>query len=218
MPSYVLPTGYVTGTTGSAYTTVPTERIGGAAMGITNATNTQATNPITRTLSINAGIKIGAPVSFRTIAIAASGGSHSYSAQKATSGGTFSYEAKRNEFQVFGVSTKINGSTNNALLGGGTEGYLIRRDIRQKSFGAKTVTAWRSNYLRFTRVLGAVNARSPWTTNPSSLNDTYRLPTNNAVASDDQALYVTYRSIPGEYVIMRGSLAPYMGDYIAKNG
>jgi hypothetical protein len=149
----------------------------------------------------------------RSKAVAISGAAHTYSAQKALSAGTFNYESTG--YLIRGFSTSINGIANNSLLLMGNEAFRLRRDRIQKSWGYKFGTAIRAGYFSFSRVAGK---RTPWTTDPSSLNDTFRSTTNNAVVADDQAMFVTYRSIPGEYVFMAGPLAPATGDYSAISG
>jgi len=207
----LLPSGYVVGTRG-VYST-PTEEIGAVAMGITDATTVTAGNPYTQTLPLRTGITSGVMSTRRSRVIAASGLNHAYSAGKALAAGTFAYDP--NAFLIQGYSTTINGIANNSLLFTGGDQYRQRRSLRQKSWGYKYSTAIRAGYFSFTKISGK---RTNWTTDPSALNDTFRSTTDNAVASDDQAIYVTYRSIPGELVYMQGSLTPLVADYPAVTG
>jgi hypothetical protein len=64
--------------------------------------------------------------------------------------------------------------------------------------------------------MGISGQRTNWSTAPSTNNVNYVLPTNNGSNADDQAIYVTYRSVPGELVYMYGTLDAKMKDYPAK--
>lgn len=208
----ILPTGYVVGTRG-VHNATPTEDLGGVAYGITDATTVTAGRPVTQTFSIvgtltNSGNK-------RSIPIQASGTAHTYSAQKAVSAGTFGYFPSSGNYLIRGFSTSLNGSANNVLLIGGNEPYRLRRDSRLKSWGYKYSTAIRAGFFRFTKISGQ---RTPWSTAPSALNETFRSTTNNSVDAVDQTAYVTYRAIPGELVYLQGGLAPYLDDYKQANG
>ena len=207
----LLPTGYVISCRGTGV--APLEQIGGAAMGITDATTVTTGSPFTSTLPIRDAITTGAMISRRSRAIAASGLNHAYSAQRAMTSGTFAYDP--NAFIIQRYSTTINGIASNAMLFTDGDSYRLRRALRQKSWGYKYSTAIRAGYFSFTKISGK---RTNWTTNPSALNDTFRSTTNNAVASDDQGMFVTYRSIPGELVYLSGSLTPVLADYSAITG
>ena len=207
----LLPSGYVIGTRG-VYST-PVEQIGAVALGITDATTVTTGNPYTQTLSIKDAITTSTMSTRRSRPIAASGLSHAYSAQKALAAGTFAYDP--NAFLIHGYSTTINGIANTSLQITGADSYRQRTALKQKSWGYKYSTAIRAGYFSFTKISGK---RTNWTTNPSSLNDTFRSTTNNAVASTDEALFVTFRSIPGELTFMDGSRDPVLKDYAAITG
>lgn len=206
----VLPTGYVIGTRG---VTIPVEQIGAVALGITDASTVTTGNPYTQTLSIKDSITTSVVSTRRSRPIEASGTYHTYSAQKALSAGTFAYNP--NAFLISGYSTTINGIANTSLQITGDDGFRQRTALKQKSWGYKYSTAIRAGYFSFTKISGK---RTNWTTNPSSLNDTFRSTTNNAVASSDEALYVTFRSVPGELTYMDGGLHPFTDEYAAITG
>lgn len=204
----ILPTGYVVGTRG-VHASTPTEEIGGTIIGITTATTTGGKSPLTQPFQLNSGVPLNR-LNFN-IPQQASGTAHTFSATKAVSSGTFAYE--QSEFLIRGVCDRINGVASTLLQIGGNEQYRLRRDRKLKSWGYKYSTAIRAGYFRLTKISGQ---RTPWSTAPSALNDTFRSTTNNGTDADDQALFVTYRSIPGEYVFMPGTKNPYQGDYPAR--
>ena len=207
----LLPTGYVVSCRGTGV--APLEQIGAVALGITDATTVTTGNPYTQTLNFKDSVTNSVMSTRRSRAIAASGTFHTYSAQKALTAGTFAYDPSA--FLINGYSTTINGIANTSLLFTDGDQYRLRRSLIQKSWGYKYSTAIRAGYFSFTKISGK---RTNWTTAPSSLNDTFRSTTNNAVAAGDQAQFVTYRSIPGELVYMQGSLTPFLDDYKATTG
>jgi hypothetical protein len=207
----LLPTGYVVSCRGTGV--APLEQIGAAALGITDATTVTTGNPYTQTLNFKDSVTNSVMSTRRSRAIAASGTFHTYSAQKALTAGTFAYDP--NAFLIQGYSTTINGIANTSLLFTDGDQYRLRRSLIQKSWGYKYSTAIRAGYFSFTKISGK---RTNWTTAPSSLNDTFRSTTNNAVAAGDQGQFVTYRSVPGELVYMQGSLTPFLDDYKATTG
>jgi len=207
----LLPTGYVVSCRGTGV--APLEQIGAVALGITDATTVTTGNAYTQSLSIRDAVTSSTMSTRRSRAIAASGTFHTYSAQKALAAGTFAYDP--NAFLIQGYSTTVNGIANNALLFTDGDQFRKRRALIQKSWGYKYSTAIRAGYFSFTKISGK---RTNWSTAPSSLNDTFRSTTNNAVASDDQAMFVTYRSIPGELVYLSGSTTPVLDDYKAITG
>lgn len=206
----ILPTGFVVGTKG-VYNVVPTEEIGATILGITSATSTGGKLPVTQTFQFNSAIHQNR-LNF-SVPVAVSGTLHTYSAQKAYSSGTFAY--KQRAFMINGYTTAINGVANTSLAIPGAEFIKNRRALRQKSWGYKYSTAIRNRYFSFTKISGQ---RTNWSTAPSSLNETFRSTTNNAVDSDDQAMYVTFRSIPGELTYMQGGKNPFSDDYKAVTG
>ena len=209
----LLPTGFVVGTNG-VHNASPTEQIGGAAMGITSATTITTGSPLTSTLPIYDNVYKGG--NRRVLAIAASGGNHAYSAQKALSSGTFAYDASG--YIIRSYSTQINGTASTLMSNMGNAGYRLRRSLVQKSRGIGYATAFRAGYFRFTKISGQ---RTNWSTAPTALSATFKSTTSNSTDSDDQALYVTYRSVPGELTYMIGSTiaseAPKQDNYKAKN-
>lgn len=138
--------------------------------------------------------------------------SGSYNATTAlASTGVFAYGPTKNEWTILGVGTKING-TLTTQLGTGSSQLVSKRNRRQKMFGAKTSTAFRAGYFQ---PLGTDN-RTPWTTKPASLNESYISPTGGAV--DDQAIYHTYLTIPGEFTYMYGAPNPKQDEYSGRYG
>lgn len=203
----LLPSGIIVGATGNSTTTPTEKKNGGTAVGITSTTNT-TTGPLSRTFAITLNAIDGAVR--RNVPVAASGANHAYSAGKAYSAGTFAYN--QSQFMVIGLATSINGVANTALRFPSSVDRP-HRNISNKSKGAKTSTAHRDGYWR---PMGISGQRTNWSTAPSTNNVNYVLPTNNASNADDQAIYVTYRSVPGELVYMYGTLDAKMKDYPAK--
>jgi len=191
----LLPTGIIVGT--KSHASPPVEVVSSLIAGV-------STSLALRDLSASVG-------NGRSVVIEASGSSHSYSAQKAYTAGTFAYEA---DTQIIrGVTTSINGVASTAAKLTSSEEYLQRRSLVQKDRGASYATAIRAGYFSFT---GVINQRTPWTTPPAALSNTFKSTTSNSTDSDDQGIFVTYRSVPGEFVFMNGSPNPILADYPAK--
>jgi len=204
----MLPTGIIVSTTGNA--AAPVEKIGGVGLGVTSTTTTTKGSPLTKILTIRDTSTDGFPVR-QSIVAQLSGINHTYSTTTASTSGTFAY--KQSDFIVRGMATRINGSANTVLRIVGNEQNRVRRNISNKSLGAKTSTAWRSGYFR---MLGISGQRSNWSTAPSTNLTTYV----NGVggSASDTALYVTYKSVPGELVYMYGSTDPKLDDYKSQAG
>ena len=208
----LLPTGYVVSCRGTGV--APLEQLGGCAMMITDATTVTSGSPYTQTLNLKDSVTNSLVSTRRSRPIEASGTFHTYSAQKAYTAGTFAYTPSAG-FLIQGYSTSINGVANNALLFTDGDSYRLRTALIQKSWGYKYSTAIRAGYFSFTKISGK---RTNWTTAPSSLNETFRSTTNNAVASSDEAQFVTFRSVPGELTYMDGSRHPITDEYPAITG
>lgn len=208
----ILPTGYVVGTRG-VYNVTPVEDLGGVALGITDATSTGAGRPVTQTFTILANLTNSG--NRRSVPVQGSGTARTFSAQRAMASGTFGYFPSSGNFLIRGFSTSLNGFTQNALLIGGNEPFRLRRDPRLKNWGYKYSTAIRAGFFRFTKISGQ---RTPWSTAPAALNETFRSTTNNSVDAVDQSTYVTYRAIPGELVYLQGGPNPFLDDYKQANG
>jgi hypothetical protein len=200
----MLPTGIVISTTG---TVAPTEKIGGVALGLTSTTVTTTKSPITKILTIRDTAMDGAAVR-SSVMVELSGTGHTYSTTKALTSGVFAYKQIPSQFLARGMATMINGSANNSLRIVGNEQNRVRRNIATKSVGAQTNTAFRSGYFRHTGISGQ---RTNWSTAPSTNKVTYQNGVGGSI--DDQAIYVTYKSIPGEFVYMDGSLTPKQDNY-----
>jgi len=217
MSLYQLPTGYIVSCRGTG--TLPVEQYGGAILGITDATTVTTGSNITQTLPLVSSLNSSTMSTRRSRPIAISGTNHSYSAQVAVTGNTavFSYNAPDTNWIIRGVTTSINGVANTSILIGGNEKFRLRRDFKNKSFGAKTSTAWRAGYFSYMPKTGNPANRTNWTTAPSALNDTFRQTQSNSTAATDEALFVTYRSVPGELVYLGGSgIVPNLDNYKAK--
>ena len=203
----LLPNTIIYGTTGSSSS--PTEkRDGGTVVGITSASDT-ANGPITQTFPLTSNSVDGE--TRRVTVIEASGSAHSYSAQKADTGGTFAYE--QDQFIIRTVATKINNQSNTVLQINGLPANRAHTLNSNKSKGGQTASAYRSGYWRSTGISGQ---RTNWSTPPSSNNVNYVLPTDNTTNSDDQGQFVTYRSVPGELAYMYGAIDAVLKDYPAK--
>jgi hypothetical protein len=208
MVSRILPTGYNIGTQSIS---VPTDKDGGVAVGITAATSVSAGQPLTQTRPFS---KLGTEslaYTRRSEPVAISGGA--MDVQKAYAAGTFAYDQVA--FLMRTYSSTVNGVANTTLLYNGNEQHRQRRYLKQKDMGASLLAAHRAGYWQ---PLGIANQRSNWSTSPTALSNTFTSTTNNAVDSDDQGIYVTFRSIPGELVYMEGSLTPKQDDYKAITG
>ncbi len=206
-----LPTGIVVSTTGNY--SINTEEIGGAAVGITSATTITAGSPITRVLTIADTVASGIDLT-RSVPKELSGVAHSYSAKPAYEAGTFARDAASTEWLVRTVATTINGVANNTLKIVGNEQDRARTLVTNSQKGAQTSTAYRAGYWNS---VGIARQRTNWSTGPSSNNVTYRLPTDNTTDSADQALFVTYKSVPGELTYHYGSGAePTTDEYKAR--
>lgn len=206
----ILPTGYNVSTTGIA---APTNKLGGVMVGVTSQTNTTS-GPITEIFDIaqTAGDSI---LVRRSLPKATTGAGHAFHAQSADSGGTFAYEATYFIMRG-GVTTQINGQANSAIQSNGNESFRRPRWLKQNMLGADTSTSYRAGYWN---ALGVANQRTNWSTAPTGLAPhTFKSTTSNSTNSDDQGLYVTYRSVPGELVYMQGSLTPKQDDYKAITG
>lgn len=210
----MLPSGYVVSATG-VYTNYPTEKLnGGTALGITDGTSI-TTNLLTRRFTVKDAANDSLSTR-RVVATQASGVNHAFNATKALTSGTFAYEST--SFLLRTYTSTINGSANTSLLINGNEQHRLRQAVKEKSWGAKTLTAWAAGYFRWNRTVGSANVRSAWSTTPSTLNETFKSTTNNGTDADDTGQYVTYRSVPGELVYLQGGLTPYQDDYKAITG
>jgi hypothetical protein len=209
----MLPSGFIVSTTG-VYTNYPTEKIGGVAAKITSATTVTAGQPLTSVLPLSSILPTSIMSTRRNRVIQATGVSSSYNATTALAAtGTFAYD--QDAFLIMGYSGTINGSANTSIKMTGGDGHRLRRSLRLNDMGYGFGTAFRAGYFSFT---GVANQRTNWSTNPSALSNTFKSTTNNAVNADDQAQYVTWRSIPGELTYMQGSVTPKQDDYKAVTG
>ena len=202
----LLPSGYIYAATNNSG--APNEKVdGGTVVGITSASNT-TTGPITRTFPLTSNAIDG--TERRVVVVAASGGSHAYSAQRALASGTFAYD--QDQFMIRTVATKINNIASTLLSINGEVANRPHTLISNKSKGAKTSTAHRSGYWNG---VGVANQRTNWSTPPASNNVNYVLPTNNASNAADQGQFVTYKSVPGELAFMYGAIDAKLQDYPA---
>lgn len=193
----------------------PTEKIGGAAFGITDGTTVTAGQPITVTYPVISGSFT--PHDFVRPKQKTTPGVYNATGTRVNGVNNFAYLDKRNarNWLVFGVGTGVNGSGTNAFLINGPQAFLTRRNLKQKQYGAYTSASYRQGFFKLTRNTGS---RTQWTTAPSGLTNTYKLPTDNTVDSTDQGIFVTYRAIPGELTYLYGALAPSGADYKPKYG
>lgn len=211
----MLPSGFIVSTTG-IYTNFPVEKIGASIYGTTSATSTTVKRPsIIRALPTVSGVPSIPPGTRKTRPIAVSGTNHTYSAQKAYTAGTFYYDGGRSQMLIATYSSKINNvaSTLLSLTGGDT--FRQRRNIKNNDRGSSYATAIRARYFSFTKISGQ---RTQWSTPPTALsNSFYSLPSTGVAA--DNAMYVTWRTIPGELQYLHGSgNGVKLADYPADNG
>lgn len=206
----LLPNTKIYGTTGN--NSSPTEKVGGGVVvGITSATTVTNGSPLTQTFPITQNsIAVNADAGF---VVSATGDGHAYNAQIINNAGTFNY--KQSQFMIRGVANKINNITNLSIFNNGNEGNIVRRAITLQQKGAKTVSAMVAGYWN---PLGISGQRTNWSTAPVSASGTYFLPTDNTTAADDQAIFVTYRTVPGELVYMYGAIDPLQDEYKAITG
>lgn len=198
----LLPNTYVYGTTGSSS---PTEKIGGVAIGITDATNTNVGQPITVAKTVkDMALSHERNTPKRKVTTG------TYNATYALANtGTFAYDAT--DWMVRRMGTTINGVASNLLLNTGTPYVRPRRSLRLKGWGAKVSSSFRANRFMWT---GVANQRTPWTVAPSGQDDSFTSTTSSADA-DDQAIYVTHMAVPGELVYMDGGRHPFTDEYAA---
>jgi hypothetical protein len=219
MALYQLPTGYIVSCRGTGV--AATEQYGGVILGITDATTVTTGSNITQLFTIGSGLTSGAMSSRRSQAYAISGTNHSYSAQKAVSVGTFGYNPNHNHassgYVIRTVTTALNNIANTSILIGGNEKFRLRSNEKNKAWGAKTSTAWRLGYFSYMPKRNNPVNRTNWTTAPTALNDTFKSTQSNTTDANDEANYVTYRSVPGELVYLGGSgIVPNLDNYKAK--
>lgn len=207
-----LPTGFVVTTTGNY--SFSNDSIGGAAVGITSATTVTAGSPLTRTLTVADMVASGIDKN-RSVPQEISGVNHTYSAEKAVKAGTFAYTAPSTGWIIRTWTGTVNGSANTSILLNGNEQHRSRTFVSNKQKGAKLVSAHVAGYWN---PVGVVRQRTNWTTAPSTANVAYVLPTNNGSDADDQAIFVTYKSVPGELTYHYGSGAkPTTDEYKVQN-
>lgn len=213
----MLPSGYVVSTTG-VYTSFPAERIGAVVYGLTSATTTTGKRAgALQTLPIQSGVPSIPSATRKTRPIAVSGTNHTYSAQKAYTAGTFYYDGGRSQMLINRYSTKINNVASTLLSVTGGDAFRQRRNIKNKDRGSSYGAAIRAGYFSFTKVSGS---RRPWTnaSYPAALTNSFQSTTSGS-NSDDQAMYVTWRTVPGELQYLHGSgLGVKLADYPAHNG
>ena len=207
----LLPSGIIVATKGAnAAKNSPTEVRGGVVVGITSATDVTAGNPVTEVFQFSA-LAIGELDVLTTPKESASVNSTS-NQTGVLDGGTFAYN--QSQFMMLTSATKINNSAATALLIGGQTTPAPHRSITNKSKGAKTSTAWRAGYWE---ALGIAGQRTNWSTAPSTNNVAYQETTGTG-NSDDEAIFVTYKAVPGELAYMDGSPNPIQDEYKGRYG
>ena len=207
----LLPSGIIVATKGAnAAKNSPTEVRGGVIVGITSATDVEVGNPVTEVFQFSANA-IGERDVDTTPKESASVLSTSNQTGVLT-GGTFAYNQV--EFMMMMSADTINNSAATALLIGGQTTPPPHRSISNKSKGAKTSTAYRAGYWR---ALGIAGQRTNWSTAPSTNNVAYQETTGTGNA-DDEAIFVTYKAIPGELAYMDGSPNPIQDEYKGRYG
>lgn len=206
----LLPTGIIVVPTGADKTITPTEVIGGVVIGVSSATDTSAGSPITEEFLFKKnGIK-----AVYSAPLESTSANSAYNATTAISStGTFAYDQV--QFMIQGVATNVNNTASTALAIGGMSDNPTHKNDSNKSKGAKTSTAHRSGYWRS---LGISGQRTNWSSSPATNNVDYVLPTNNGSAAVDQAIFVTYKAVPGELTYRDGSPDPVQDEYKARSG
>lgn len=199
----LLPNTYVYGTQGSSS---PTEKIGGVAIGITDATNVTTGQPLTVAKTVR---DMALPHERNTPKKKTTTGTYNVTHALANTG-NFYYDSS--DWIVKRMGTTINGTASTLLLNTGTPYTRPRRSLRLKGWGAKTSSAFRANQFKW---VGGLNQRTPWTVAPSGQNATFKETTSSSDA-DDQAIYVTWMAVPGELVYMDGERHPFTDEYAAR--
>lgn len=197
---------YVYSTTGNSPTSIP--KVGGVAIGITDATSTAVGQPLTVAKTLKD--MVSRPAKNRPVQ--STGNAVTIAIPALASTGSFAYEMT--DWIVARLGTTINGVASNVLTSMGTK-VPARRNRRQKAWGAKTSSSFRAGRLRF---YSSTTSRTPWTATPSGNTADFVSTTNNAVAADDEAIYVTFMAVPGELVYRNGSKNPYQDNYKAQTG
>jgi hypothetical protein len=207
----LLPSGIIVATKGAnAAKNSPTEVRGGVIVGITSATDVEVGNPVTEVFQFSANA-----IGERDVDTTPKESASVLSTSNQTgvlSGGTFAYNQV--EFMMMMSADTINNSSATALLIGGQTTPPPHRSISNKSKGAKTSTAYRAGYWR---ALGIAGQRTNWSTAPSTNNVAYQETTGTGNA-DDEAIFVTYKAIPGELAYMDGSPNPIQDEYKGRYG
>ena len=207
----LLPSGIIVSTKGAnAAKNAPTEVRGGVIVGITSATDTAVGQPVTEVFQFSTQA-IGEKDVYTTPKESASVNSTS-NQTGVLSGGTFAYDQV--QFMLRMSATKINNSDATALLINGQTTPPPHRAITNKSKGAKTSTAWRAGYWE---ALGIAGQRTNWSTAPSTNNAAYQETTGTGNA-DDEAIFVTYKAVPGELAYIDGSPNPIQDEYKGRYG
>jgi len=207
----LLPSGIIVSTKGAnAAKNAPVEVRGGVIVGITSATDVTKGNPVTEVFQFSAQA-IGEKDVYTTPKESASVDSTS-NQTGVLSGGTFAYDQV--QFMLRMSATKINNSDATALLINGQTTPPPHRAITNKSKGAKTSTAWRAGYWE---ALGIAGQRTNWSTAPSTNNVAYQETTGTG-NSDDEAIFVTYKAVPGELAYIDGSPNPIQDEYKGRYG
>ena len=208
----LLPSGFIVQPKMAGNRNNPVEVKGGVVVGITNATDITKGNAVTEVFQFSANA-IGELDVLTTPKESAS--VHSASNQTGVlSGGTFAYN--QSQFMVRTSATNINNSSSTALLIPGYGSMAPpHRSVTNSSKGAKTSTAWRARYFNW---LGIAGQRTNWSTAPATNNVSYVLTTDNSSNASDQAIFVTYKAIPGELAYMDGSPDPIQDEYKGRYG
>ncbi len=206
----LLPSGIIVAPTGSTKNFTPVEVRGGVIVGITDATDTTAGNPVTETFQFK---KNAIKASFSSPKESTSTSSAYNATTSISSTGTFAFNQV--QFMIRGSATKINNTASNVLLINGLADNYPHRNVSNKSKGAKTSTAWRAGYWR---AVGIAGQRTNWSVAPATNNVNYVKTTNNAQNADDDAIFVTYKAVPGELTYQDGSPNPIQDEYKGRGG
>lgn len=194
-----IPSTYRRNTVGGAFTS---ENLGGAAIGITSATDTTAGNPITRTFTLaDQGVdgldRRSGPKDV------------SYTVEALANTGTFAYDQVAWIFRGNQANNAINGTASTLLSIGGNEQYRDSNRSTLSPVGAKTVTAWASNSFN---PVGVAGQRHNWGSGiPDTMTGTnYRNTVGGAATADDS---IGTQAVPGELAYMYGAIDAKQDEY-----
>jgi len=208
-----IPANYTVSTTDNTDTS-PVAKVGGVAIGITDATTVTTGEPITKVFDVKSQAIDGVSRLVKPQDTA------STVEAKGAGVGTFAYDQVDWVIRGNQANNKINGSASTELL---LNGNGPSRDAERSKIGpvgSKTSTAWAAGYWR---PLGVSAQRHNWSTPPTTMTGAagnFYDPANGTVMvlGTDADEAIGTRAVPGELTYMFGAIDPKQDNYDAKTG